>query len=154
MALNLRKLGIQGFKRIAIQSWNEGFIANWSKSTQRAWQHCHVDFNSKSKCLLWAFQGKPHFVLKLRKSRIHYFKQIVIQSWNEGDMVDWSKVAQRACNYGIECEPNCFWLFGLNFWASFWALFVAIRLIGFIFFFINPIFGYRAILVIWILSKF
>ena len=103
--------------------------------------------------LPWAFWEKPHMVLKLKKLGIQCFKQIAIQSWNKRDMVDWIKVAQRACNYWIELEPICFLLFGLNFWASFWAFLWQLGPLGFSFF-TNPIFGCRAILVIWSLSKF
>ena len=74
--------------------------------------------------LTWSFWGKTYTVLKFRKSRIQCFKRIAIQSWNMGDMTDWSKTVQRACTYGIEFRPNCFWLFEPNFWASFcdnWA---------------------------------
>ena len=34
--------------------------------------------------------------INVRKSGFQRFKQITIQSWNEGDIVNWSKIVQRA----------------------------------------------------------
>ena len=92
-------------------------------------------------CLSWAFWGKQHIVLKLRKSGIQCFKWFTIWSWNKGNMVYWSKVEQRArltsCQIVFGCLGSIFRpFFGLFLWK--------LGPFGFSFF-INPIFGYRAI---------
>ena len=61
MNLKLRKLGIQCFKRIVIQSWNKEAIADWSKIAQRAWQHNGIDFNSKLGLSLMSFLEKTTY---------------------------------------------------------------------------------------------
>ena len=47
MVLKIRKSWIQDFKQMAFRSWNEEDMVDWSKVTQRAWQHNDVEFNSK-----------------------------------------------------------------------------------------------------------
>ena len=47
MVLNIRKSGIQGFKKFTIRSWNKGVLADWIEAAQRAWQHSDASFNSK-----------------------------------------------------------------------------------------------------------
>ena len=99
-------------------------------------------------------QVKSHTFFKLRNSGIQRFKWIAIQSWNEGDMVNWSNVTQRACCYGIAYGSNSFWLFGLNFRPLLMGLFWwQLRLLGFQFWLtLSLVVG--LFLIIWILSKF
>ena len=94
--------------------WRESFILD-------SWLHRNVHFDSKSRLPPVRFLGKLHMVLKLRKSGTQLHKRFVIWSWNKGDMVVWSKAAKRVCYYRIVYGSNSFCLFGLIFWATFWA---------------------------------
>ena len=121
-------------------------MVEWSKYAQSVWQQWRQLW-AKIGLLPIISQGKWHMILKL-KSGIKSFKRITIWSWNEGDMANWSNVAQRACCYGIVYRSNSFWLFGLNFGPLlgfyFFIFFVAIGPFGFSIL-TNPIFGCRVI---------
>ena len=121
-------------------------MVEWSKYAQSVWQQWRQLW-AKIGLLPIISQGKWHMILKL-KSGIKSFKRITIWSWNEGDMANWSNVAERACCYGIVYRSNSFWLFGLNFGPLlgfyFFIFFVAIGPFGFSIL-TNPIFGCRVI---------
>ena len=61
----------------------------------------------------WISWGRPHMVLKLRKSRIQCFKWFSNLSWNEGDITGWSNVVQRACFFGLTLGQLLFGCLGL-----------------------------------------
>ena len=152
--MKLRKLEIQFFKQIAIQSWNEEDRVDWSMVAQSASQHSDVIFKKNWNHLHLVSLRKSHMVLNLRKSEIQCFKWIRIRSWNGGDMTNRSNAMQRAYCYRITYESNSFWLFGLNFGplllGSFWW---KLSLLGFHFSLTLSLFAGQ-FLVIWILSKF
>ena len=58
MDLKLRKSQIKWFKHIVIQRWNEGYMAEWSKATQSAWQNNDINFDPKSGLLPVIFSRK------------------------------------------------------------------------------------------------
>ena len=100
MVLKFRKLEIQCFKRIAIRSWKEGDIVDWSRAAKEHGSTVMLSLTQNRGYIYWDFWGKPHIVLNLKKSGIQCFKRISIQSWNEGDIADGRKAEQRAWQHG------------------------------------------------------
>ena len=141
--LKLMKSEIERHKRFVIWIWNERVIADWIKVAQRAWQHSNFDFNSKSGLPTVIFLGQKHMFWRLGNQESNASNGS--QFWVETREI-WLIKARLRKRYAImemSMGQFVFGLLGSFFWGP----------LGFSFF-TNPIFGCRAILVIWILSKF